>query len=202
MSQNKPGFLRDPIWTFVGVLIALAALLFAVFTWVVPNIYHSDNSTPTPSISPTPIIVVSRTPTANSTSSPTNAPTTSNNNKPLTCISGTLCNSYSMNILITNVEIGSGNSTWSFQITNNGSQSIGAYLYAYIDFDEFHVYAGELHLNPNETQQIPVTFSAYAPGNNSSQNPKLKFEILPSASSVVYYSQTCTYLASLNTCQS
>ena len=38
MSQNKPGFLRDPIWTFVGVLIALAALLFAVFIWAIPKI--------------------------------------------------------------------------------------------------------------------------------------------------------------------
>src|SRR2546430_10254080 len=134
MSQNKPGFLRDPIWTFVGVLIALAALLFAVFIWVVPNINYRDNGTPTPSISPTPIIVLSRTPTASNTSSPTTAPTTSSKKKPLTCISGTSCNSYSLNILISNVEIGSGKSTCSFQITNTGSQKIDAYLYAYIDF--------------------------------------------------------------------
>ncbi len=108
-----------------------------------------------------------------------------------------------MTILITHVGIpGVGQSTWEFQITDNGTQAIDAYLYAYIDFDEFREYAGELQLMPNQTQQVSVTFRAYAPMDDALQTPNLKFEILPSASSIVYYSQTCTYLASLNTCQS
>ena len=207
MSQNRqPDFFRDPIWQFIGVIIAIATLLFAIFVWLVPSITHSGNSTLTPSITQTLQAVISRNPTTN-TPSPTNVPTAStssnNGNKPLTCTSGILCNSYPMTIVITNVEIpGTGQSTWGFQITNTGTQAIDAYLYAYIDFDEFREYAGELQLMPNQTQPISVTFPAYAPVNDTTQTPKLKFEILPSATTVVYYSQNCTYLASQNDCQS
>ena len=202
MSQNKPDFFRDPIWTFIGVIIALAALLFAVFVWIVPSITRDGNSTPTPSITHTPAIVMSRTSTTN-TPSPTNVPTSSSSNKPLICTSGILCSSYPMTISIISVAIsGIGQSTWGFQITNNGTRAIDAYLYAYIDFDEFRAYAGELQLMAGQTQQVSVTFPAYAPVNGTSQTPKLKFEILPAASSTIYYSQTCTYLTSLNGCQS
>jgi hypothetical protein len=51
MPQNQPGCFRDPIWTFLGVLIAFVALLFAVFIWVVPNykvLFPTQQITSTP----------------------------------------------------------------------------------------------------------------------------------------------------------
>jgi uncharacterized membrane protein YeaQ/YmgE (transglycosylase-associated protein family) len=48
MSQNNPGCLRDPIWQFIGVLIAFVSLLFTIiwslFVYLVP---HSPTQTPT-----------------------------------------------------------------------------------------------------------------------------------------------------------
>lgn len=56
MSQNS-GCFRDPIWQFIGVVIALVTLFFSVFTWIIPNykvlfpapylITHRSSATPT-----------------------------------------------------------------------------------------------------------------------------------------------------------
>ena len=198
----------------IGVITAGATLVAAILGALITGFFSLKNSdgiqpTPTPIMTST-SIPPTATPTP--TPSPPLAPTATpdpmattpqqSGNKPLTCTSGTLCTTYPMTIVITTVTIASiGTSTWDFQITNTGTQPFDAYVYGYIDFGEFHVYGGEVHIPPNGTQTVSITFPAYAPTPGTLQTPELKFEILPQVPEV-YYSQNCTYQAGQNTCQS
>jgi hypothetical protein len=106
-----------------------------------------------------------------------------------------------MTILITTVTVAAPeSSTWSFQITNTGAQAIDADLWASIDNGGLRVYEKVQRLQPNETQTLPVKFP-YAPTIGASQDPTLTFEISPQDSTVMSYSQICTYEAAQNTCQ-
>lgn len=37
MQSRKPSRFRDPIWQFIGVLVAVVTFAWAVFVWVIPN---------------------------------------------------------------------------------------------------------------------------------------------------------------------
>ena len=205
--------LSDPMkGAIIGALATiLAALIGGIFILrssadihPTPTPIVTSTSSPPTATSVTPVPATpTPTPSPTITPNPTATNSQSGGNKPLTCTSGTLCSTYPMTIVITTVTIASiGSSTWNFKITNSGPQPIDAYVYGYIDYNEFNAYGGEVQVAPNGVQTVPITFPAYAPTPGTLQNPQLKFEILPQASSVVYYSQTCTYQASQNTCQS
>lgn len=73
MAQNNQGCLRDPIWTFIGVVLACITLVFAIFVWFIPN---HDALFP-PRGSSTTNNVNSTTPAPTFTSVPSNQPSTS-----------------------------------------------------------------------------------------------------------------------------
>ena len=120
-------------------------------------------------------------------------------NKPFTCTSGSLCLSFPMNIQNTAILINQDNtSTWSFQITNNGSRSLDGYLNGRIG--DAGVQYGQLRLIPDEAVLISVTVR-FAPSDNAVLAIALVFNDIASGQHFGY-SQSCTYFASQNTCRS
>ena len=201
MQSPKKSFKLDT--TIIGAIIgAVATIVAAVIggIFLLHSVASSPARTPTstpsqthlPTSSPDATVSTIVPPTSSSTPPPTSPPLRS-----FTCQSGTFC---PFSIVITRVVIvGLGKSTWSFQITNNGTQAIDAYLQK-VSTGDWRVYGGELHLKPNETQQIQVTFPSYAPQDGDSVEIALEFLIIPSLSKVDY-SQLCTYSSSRGTCQ-
>lgn len=120
-------------------------------------------------------------------------------NKPFTCTSGSLCLSFPMTIQNTAILINQDNtSTWSFQITNNGSRSLDGYLNVRIG--DAGVQYGQLRLIPDEAVLISVTVR-FAPSDNAVLAIALVFNDIASGQHFGY-SQSCTYFASQNICQS
>jgi len=191
--QRLRDFITNPIWQFLAAIATIAALLFAIFTWVVPNMNHGDDGTPTPAIIST----------VNFTSSPTNTPPPPT--RSLTCLSGTLCSTYSMNIWLTSVDSNSTStsSTWNFLIINTGNNTLNLTYNVSIVLQGIN---GEglsnevLNLKPNDRESISVPVD-FVPPNASMVDIYFDFTVvrLSEVTSKIHYMQSCQYSA--NACQ-
>ena len=199
-NQSFKDFMTNPIWAFLASIATILGLLFAIFVWIAPAVSHSNSDTLTPTRPTTHVTTIPHTPAGNTTvpstvTPPTNSPGTANL---FICRSGAVCSSYPMMIWIKNVTINADQTAaWNFQL-ENGENAVHVYLNIYIDTGGIQY--GNLNLQPGESRSITVLMNA-APTNDSVH--KILFDLEGSFPLNINpeYSQSCTYLASQQTCQ-
>lgn len=74
-NKSSRNFISHPLWTFLASIATILALIFAIFTWIIPYFNHGQTATPTSSTTSTQVIKNTSTSTATTPTTCVNAST-------------------------------------------------------------------------------------------------------------------------------